>query len=497
MTLTGLLPRLRLLLRGLFAQMVLLLAAALLVAKLGSWLASENERIYAVRHVQIEETLARAASVVRLLSAIPPELHAYVLDAASSHEFRFTLMGNLEMRPVNGISEEAENARGYLSALLGSAAKDVRVMISRPEETAANSPEGRDQELALKVLVQFPDGHWLKATTVQVVRPIGWGWYATCSMAAMILVVALCCYFIARRVAGPLKDLALAAERLGRGEAASALAENLGPEEVRRTARAFNAMDRRIRRYVEDRTRMLAAVSHDLRTPITSLRLRVELLEDGEAKTRMLETLDELAQTAEAALAFSRDEAGEKRRAVDLASLVESVCCDVADLGHAIDCHPGERLPASCRPSSLRRAIRNLVENAVFYGGGARIALERGAGEARIIVEDEGPGIPEDKLEVVFDAFVRLEASRNRRTGGVGLGLSIARSVVRAHGGDIHLENRPAGGLRATLTLPVEGLQPDASVLASRDGGTARAAPRAGTLSGVPVASMAPLREPR
>ncbi len=235
---------------------------------------------------------------------------------------------------------------------------------------------------------------------------------------------------------------------------------------------------------------MLAAVSHDLRTPITSLQLRVELLEDGETKSRMSETLDELAQTAEATLAFARDEASERGRAVDLASLVESVCSDMADMGHPVICHPGERLPVSCRPASLRRAIRNLVENAVFYGGMARIVLTRGTGEAQIIIEDDGPGIPDDKLETVFSAFVRLESSRNRRTGGVGLGLSIARSVARAHGGDVYLENRAEGGLRATLALPVEGIMPDGPLLSTRASAAYRfrqkgcaAAPAAGTAS--------------
>jgi signal transduction histidine kinase len=476
--------------RGLFSQMVLLLGLAIIVAKIGSWFASEDERMYAVRRMHIEDTLARTASAVRLLSATPPELHAYVLEAASNLDFRFKIVSGAEVPQTNVTSEEAEIARSRLAALLGDSVKDVRVTISRPEQPISSPIESGSSELALKMAVQFPDGRWLKATTLEVLRPPGWGWSATGSTIATVLAMALCAFFIARRVAGPLQELAKAAERLGRGESGPLLAENLGPEEVRRTARAFNAMDTRIRRFVEDRTRMLAAVSHDLRTPITSLRLRVELLDDDDAKSRMRETLDELAQTAEATLAFTRDEAGEQRRAVDLASLVESVCSDLSDLGHPIICHPGERLPASCRPASLRRAIRNLVENAVFYGGAANITVSRGLGEVQIVVEDDGPGIPEDRLESVFDAFVRLETSRNRRTGGVGLGLSIARSVARAHGGDIHLENRPTGGLRATFTLPVEGIKPDHSERPTRASDAHRfgrkigsKAPAAGTVS--------------
>jgi signal transduction histidine kinase len=456
--------------RRLFGQMVLLLGAAIVVAKVGSWLASEDERHYAVRRMHIEDTLARTVSAVRLLSATPPELHPYVLEAASSLDFRFKIVSSAEVPQTNITSEEAEIARSRLASLLGGVVQDIRVMISRPDQSITNPIEPGSSELALKMAVHLPDGQWLKATTLQVLRPPGWGWFATGSTFATVLVIALCAFFIARRVAGPLQELARAAERLGRGETGPPLAENLGPEEVRRTARAFNAMDTRIRRFVEDRTRMLAAVSHDLRTPITSLRLRVELLDDGEAKSRMCETLDELAQTAEAALAFTRDEAGEQCRAVDLAALVESVCSDMDDIGHPVECSAGERLPVSCRPASLRRAIRNLVENAVFYGGKAHITVSRGMGEVRITVQDDGPGIPEDKLDSVFNAFVRLETSRNRRTGGVGLGLSIARSVARAHGGDILLENRKEGGLRATIALPVEGVTPDDPVSSTRVG---------------------------
>ena len=470
----------RLVPHGLFGQMVLLLGAVIIVAKVGSWLASEDERIYAVRRMHIEDTLARTASAVRLLSTTPPELHPYVLEAASSLEFRFRLVSGDEVPQTNVTTGEAEIARAHLASLLGSAVKDVRVTISRPEQPIGAAIDPGSSELALKVAVQFPDGRWIKATTLQVLRPPGWGWLAIASTLGTVLAMALCAFFIARRVSGPLQQLAEAAAQLGRGEAGPPLAEDLGPEEVRRTAQAFNAMGTRIRRYVDDRTRMLAAVSHDLRTPITSLRLRVELLEDGETKTRMRETLDELAQTAEATLAFSRDEAGEQRRVVDLASLVESVCSDVADLGHPVVCDPGERLPASCRPASLRRAIRNLVENAVFYGGAARVTLARGNGEVRIIIDDDGPGIPEQSIEDVFDAFVRLEASRNRRTGGVGLGLPIARSVARAHGGEIYLKNRAEGGLRATLVLPVENVRAAGAVPSQRGSDAVRTAPKRG-----------------
>ncbi|MDQ4060613.1 MAG: ATP-binding protein, partial [Pseudomonadota bacterium] len=257
-----------------------------------------------------------------------------------------------------------------------------------------------------------------------------------------------------RRMARPMRRLAEAADRLGRGEAVEALPED-GPEETRRANIAFNRMRERLDRYVRDRTAMLAAVAHDLRTPITTLRLRAEFIDDEETRARILETLGEMQAMAEASLALARgDAAGEPTRPVDLAALVESVVEDVAELGHAIGFEPTPSIVLPCRSLALRRALRNLLENAAVYAGSARVRLEHDPEEVRIVVEDDGPGIPEADLERVFEPFVRLETSRSRETGGVGLGLAIARSTVRSHGGDIKLANRPEGGLRAEIGLP-------------------------------------------
>jgi signal transduction histidine kinase len=211
----------------------------------------------------------------------------------------------------------------------------------------------------------------------------------------------------------------------------------------------------RLQRFVQDRTRMLAAISHDLRTPITTLRLRAEFVEDEETRAKILETLDEMQRITEATLAFAREEAAaEDTRTVDLAALVDSVCADLADLGQDVAFGGPERAPYTCRPVSLKRAVRNLIENAVTYGERARVTLEQAADSFRIVVEDDGPGIPEAEFERVFAPFVRLEESRSPETGGIGLGMAIARSIVRGHGGDITLANRQDGGLRAVIHLP-------------------------------------------
>ncbi|MGH6916681.1 MAG: ATP-binding protein, partial [Geminicoccaceae bacterium] len=260
------------------------------------------------------------------------------------------------------------------------------------------------------------------------------------------------------RLTRPMAELAAAAERLGRGEAVPPVPER-GPADVRETTRAFNRMHARLQRFVQDRTRMLAAISHDLRTPITSLRLRAEFIEDEEIRQKILETLDDMQRMAEATLAFAREEAAqEDTRLVDLAALIDSVCADLADMGQDVTFAGAGRSHYLGRPSSLKRALRNLIENAVAYGRRARVALESGDDEWRIVIDDDGPGIPEADFERVFAPFVRLEESRNPETGGVGLGMAISRSIVRGHGGDIALWNRPGDhgieGLRVTIRLP-------------------------------------------
>jgi signal transduction histidine kinase len=199
---------------------------------------------------------------------------------------------------------------------------------------------------------------------------------------------------------------------------------------------------------------LIAAIGHDLRTPITSLRLRCEFVDDPELKERMLASLDELQTLTEAALEAARAEGGgEPRRAVNISALVDSLGADLADLGMAVTTDASEAVTCMCRPGEIRRAVRNLIENAVRYGGEARVSVARDGNDVVVKVEDKGPGIPQDQINGVFEPFSRLETSRNRETGGHGLGLTIARAVARNHGGDITLANRVEGGLAATLRI--------------------------------------------
>ncbi|NYZ13324.1 HAMP domain-containing protein [Azospirillum sp. RWY-5-1] len=306
----------------------------------------------------------------------------------------------------------------------------------------------------VRLFVQLTDGSWLVFTSgeppdgpFQMLRFGLW-------MAGIVAVVAALSLWAARRLTAPLAGFAAASERLGVDGEAAPLAE-VGPRELRTATRAFNLMQERLRRFVADRTQMLAAISHDLRTPLTRLRLRAELVEDPEMQRKMLADLDEMEQMIKATLAFARDDAQkEPRGPLDLADLLQSLCDDRVDAGCDATYQGPGHLTVDGRPVALRRALANLMDNAIAYGGGCRVGLAAEVGNARITIDDDGPGIPVEEAEKVFAPFYRLERSRSRDTGGVGLGLSTARTILRRHGGDVTLANRPEGGLRATVLLP-------------------------------------------
>ena len=271
----------------------------------------------------------------------------------------------------------------------------------------------------------------------------------------MAVAIAVFAWWASSWITAPLSDFARAADRLGRDVNAPPLAED-GPEEVRMAARAFNQMQMRIRSFVDDRLRVFAAISHDLRGPITRLRLRTEqLVLPAETQSRIFSDLDEIATMVEASLAFARDEAAdEASQRVDLATLLATVCDDSTDAGHPAEFVCEERLVFHGRPLALKRLFANLVENAVRYGGRAVVGASADPHKVQVTVDDDGPGIAESEMENVFKPFFRIERSRNKRTGGIGLGLATARTIARAHGGNIVLQNRAGGGLRAVVVLP-------------------------------------------
>jgi signal transduction histidine kinase len=267
-----------------------------------------------------------------------------------------------------------------------------------------------------------------------------------------VLVIAL--YVAAGSITRPLSRLARAADNLGRSVRQPKLEEQ-GARELRHAARAFNTMQDRLLRYLDSRTRVLAAMSHDLKTPLTRLRLQVETqIEDSALQARFGKELDEMESMVHGALALFRNLNDEEAfEPVDVDLLLETVRGEFAEMGKEVTVEGGALGPLSGKPQALKRCLTNLVANAVKFGTRARIMVRDG-GRLEINVCDDGPGIPADQLEQVFEPFYRVESSRNRDTGGTGLGLSIARDVAQAHGGSLTLRNRPEGGLEARLTLP-------------------------------------------
>jgi signal transduction histidine kinase len=320
--------------------------------------------------------------------------------------------------------------------------------------TVRSLPGPPGEEARLQTDIALADGSGLTIETPPPPPP-GFleGWLATWVLLITVISIGLS-LVAAGRLTAPLARFAAAAERLGTEGTAERLPET-GPTELRVATRAFNRMQERLARFVEDRTRMLAAISHDLRTPLTRMRLRTELVDDPMQQAKFLADIAEMESMIGATLAFAREEArGEPAGPIDLVTLLGEIAEENREAGRKVSFTGPQSCSILGRRLALRRAIGNLVDNAVTYGGTARIRLAPGEGEVWVEIEDDGPGIPHEAREQVFAPFQRLDPSRSRDTGGVGLGLAVARNVVRAHGGDIELDDAPGGGLLARVTLP-------------------------------------------
>ncbi len=306
----------------------------------------------------------------------------------------------------------------------------------------------------LQVSVRLDSGEWLNTAAPATRFSPFWRSQMFGSIFVMGLLVVVVSVWAVRRATAPLGLFERAAERLGRDVNAPPMDEN-GPREVRRVAKSFNDMQKRLKAFIDDRTHMLAAISHDLRTPITRMRLRAELIEDEEQQKKILEDLTQMEEMIVATLAFARDEAASEANVrLDLAAMLQSLCSDAVDSGATASYLGPDKLAYSGRPVALMRAFQNIIDNAVKYGEKAAVILEKDDQSIIIHIDDDGPGIPEAERLRVFDPFYRIEGSRNRETGGVGLGLAVVRSVITAHGGDITFSSAHGNGFRVTVTLP-------------------------------------------
>ncbi len=360
--------------------------------------------------------------------------------------------------------------RSELAERLGRPVEDVRLELLDAERMPVRrsvrtmrrqfNPEPLDKGADHFVVAPFeaavrrPDGRWTELRVFEVGLLGTWQQRVLLWFALSLVVLAPVAYLFARGLAAPFALFAAAAERLGRDPTAPPLALHGSPE-IERAAAAFNEMQERLRRYVDDRTGMIAAIAHDLRTPLTRLRFRVEAAPEA-LRPKMDADIEEMEAMIAAVMAFVRDasHAGE-RRPVELRALVAHVAGEMADTGLAVSVGDGSDALVDGDALALRRLTGNLLDNAVKFGGRARARVYAQDGAAVLEVDDEGPGVPEAQRETLFEPFRRGEPSRSRQTGGVGLGLAVVRTIARAHGGDAELENLPQGGLRARARLPL------------------------------------------
>ncbi|MDP3961917.1 MAG: ATP-binding protein [Pseudorhodobacter sp.] len=451
--------------RSVGGQLLALLLLALAITQGLSLFLLTDERNRAVRAALGLEAAGRVANVALLLEAAPADLHGSILRAADSPLVRFQLGARPQTRHstaaaavfvarMQQILGDTRDIRADVHSLTGA------LPVFPPDLPAAMRPmhqammAARPEPVELTLSIALEGGTWLNVRTMFQRPGLQWSPRALLPLVLMLVAVALVALVTARRIVGPMRALARGAERLGRGLDTAPLALT-GPTEVQEAMRAFNRMQDRLTRFVAERTHMLAALSHDLRSPLTAMRLRVELLAEDDDSTRLKALVEEMQQMVESTLDFARAAAqGEAVQGVDLAAVLRDLVAD-AGAGHATLTAP-EPVSLTLRPTAIRRALRNLIDNAIRYGGSAEVSLTRHEGHAIITIADHGPGVPADQLEAVFEPFVRLEESRSRDTGGVGLGLAIARSLARAQGGDVSLANRPDGGLVATLRLPLD-----------------------------------------
>lgn len=455
--------------KRLMGQTILLLILALLSAQIVSAFILRGETRSFYRGAEIRFLAERVSPVASLMRKSPATMHDQLARAFSSRHIQFWLTPESAIpEPGNGDDEDddrkraSELTRRIADELDEPNTRGIRVYMRHDGEdehrrqkmqmTAATPRRAAEADTVTSIAIG--PAMWVNAAITwrpprNLLSPDSWLTFIVTAVAISIIVV-----FVLRRITRPLGRLSAAAGKLGRGERVAPLAEE-GPADVRETIHAFNEMQERLRKFVGDRTRMLAAVSHDLRTPITSLRLRAEMVDDAETQERMIATLDEMQKMVEATIAFARAESTEEEtRRTDIGALLGAIADDLGDLGMQVTCSVPGGLTYACRPTALRRALSNLIENAARYGTHADVIACADPNGLIITIDDNGPGIAESDLERVFEPFVRLEESRNTETGGIGLGMAIARDIVRRHGGDIALTNRSEGGLRVTVTLP-------------------------------------------
>jgi signal transduction histidine kinase len=434
--------------------MVMILLAGLLAAQLASLWLQWGERASVVSQARGLNFADRVVEVIRVLEAEPPARREVALAALRASDLHLTLITDEQVSP----NEPRGQIQATIAARLGST-REIRSLGGGGGGGAGMGGGGRMMQHSNPAMRRFDvrlnDGQWLRIVgTNEVSAPPALSNDLIVQLLITLFIIAAVVMIAVRQATRPLQQLATAADALGSDLDAPPLAET-GPTETRRAAQAFNRMQARIKHLIDERARALAAVSHDLRTPLTRLRLRAELVDDEKLREQMATDLDAMASMIDATLDYLRGlQDAEVARPIDMNALLQSLADDAAVLGKIIRVDGMARSPYTGRLSALRRAVQNLIDNAIKYGHSAHIRIDDDATALRIVLEDEGPGIAPAELARVTEPYYRPDASRSRETGGVGLGLSIVKDIALLHGGELALTNRPQGGLSAALVLP-------------------------------------------
>lgn len=466
----------RILPKSLLGRLVLVLLTGLIIAQFFSAYFLLHDRGQTLYQAIQESMITRTSAIVRLLDTTPSDARESLLPLFSSPELSIRLSANpFEISAMNDDSQIA--AHFVTKKLTDNLPAGTKVLVSvdgnmmfprhqrmhrRQMMQSGFGPPRRGRHAAphamarfVLIQVELSDKSWVIFERGIPEETFIWPIKILIVLVILLFSVILISLLAVKIITNPLQKLRLAAEGLGKNIQQKPLDET-GPQEVRETAMAFNLMHQRLKSYIEDKAQILTAVSHDLKTPLTRLRLRLDLLDDEEVKNKIQNDLDDMEKMVTATLDFMRgSESKEEIRQIDMMALLESIQGDFNDSGHLVK-FDGELMNTfSGKPLALKRCIINLVENGIRYGGKVDIKLKDYKNELAIIICDNGPGIPEELHEKVFLPFYRLESSRAKHTGGTGLGLGIARNIARSHGGDISLSNQESGGLCVTLRLPL------------------------------------------
>ncbi|MTW09637.1 HAMP domain-containing protein [Pseudoduganella eburnea] len=445
--------------RGMTGRVFLVLMLGILASAALTQYLAVNERQRTLQRYRDYFALERAEQIISTAGVVLPDSRNQYLRVASMGAIKLEVLGQL-----SGVSPQLSEFAATLSNRLGKE-YTLRSLLERPDACERPTPtytafpvfgagtgiwRGTCESLA----VTMPDGQHLKLSILPPRQPAPTGTNEYVTFVPFLLSIAVLAYLVARMTMGPLNKLADAAKNLGQDINHPPIKLG-GATEIRTASAAFNAMQARIRQHIAQRTEMLAAITHDLQTPLTRMRLRLEKVQDAELQGKLLEDLSAMQQMVKEGLDLARSmDTTEAMQRVDLDALLDSVCSDAADAGQQVDLKGRAAMDMMGRPLDIRRCLVNLIDNAVKYGQRAHVSVERQAGSSTVRIRDEGPGIPPGQLAQVFEPFYRLETSRNRSSGGTGLGLTIARNIAEQHGASLSLANHPEGGLEATLVFP-------------------------------------------